>query len=83
MAEFRSNFKNKYENNQCKLCKSEMDEQQHMFYCQILIDNCKVLAENIEVEYEDIFSTKSKQYKAIKLISKIWKVREKLFLECN
>ena len=57
MAEFRNYFRNKYENIQCKLCKSEIDQQQHMFYCQILIENCKVLAENVKVEYEDIFST--------------------------
>ena len=57
MAEFRNHFRNKYENIQCKLCISEIDQQQHMFYCQILIENCKVLAENVKVEYEDIFST--------------------------
>ena len=34
MAEFRNNFRNKYENIQCKLCKSEIDQEQHMFYCK-------------------------------------------------
>ena len=83
MAEFRNNFRNKFENIQCKLCKREIDEQQHMFYCEVLINNCETLAENIKIEYEDIFSTKLKQYKAIKLISKIWKVRENLMIEID
>ena len=82
MAEFKNNFRNKYENIQCRLCKSETDDQPHLFYCQILINNCKELAENSLIEYEDIFSTKLKQQqKAIKLIAKVWKVKEKLELE--
>ena len=81
MAEFKNNFRGKYEDIQCKLCKSNIDDQHHIFYCEILIDNCKELAENVKVEYEDIFLTKSKQRKSIKLISKIWKVRQKLIEE--
>ena len=45
---------------------------------EIYADDCE---ENVKVEYEDIFSTKSKQRKAIKLINKIWKVRQKLIEE--
>ena len=79
MAEFKNNFRNKYENLQCRLCKSEIEDQPHLFYCQILINNCEELAENSDIEFEDIFSTNLKQQqKAIKLIAKIWKVREKL-----
>ena len=81
MTEVKNNFKNKFVNLQCFLCKSEIDDQSHLFYCQKIIENCHELAENIDIEYEDIFSEKSKQLKAIKLIAKIWKVREKLISE--
>ena len=32
------------------LCKSEIDDQSHLFYCQKIIENCHELAENIDIE---------------------------------
>ena len=80
MTDMKNNYKNKYENITCNLCKKEIDQQSHLFYCEVLIQNCKSLAENCEIEYEDIFS-KDKQSQAIDLISEIWMVREKLLSE--
>ena len=84
MTEMKNNFRNKYENIQCNLCKKHNDEQSHLFYCEVLINNCKSLADNYEIEYEDIFSEcNDKQSKAIDLISEIWKIREKLLESVN
>ena len=79
MAEVKNNFKNKYTNKLCPLCKLEEEDQYHLFNCRMLLDNCQELAENISVEYEDIFSTSlKKQEAAAKLLSKMWGTREKL-----
>ena len=80
MAEVKINFKGKYEDHLCPLCNTEPDSQSHLFYCNVLIDNCKELADNENVEYEDIFSSKDKQSEAMKLLSKIWKIREEILL---
>ena len=79
MAELRNNFQNKYQDQLCQLCKAEVEDQSHLFRCDALINKCEALAENIEVEYEDIFSHNSKQQaKAVKLLSKMWETRENL-----
>ena len=77
------NFKNHYENHQCRLCKAEMEDQPHLFMCQKLIENCESLAENTQVEYEDIFGTTNKQLKAMALFEKIHETRDKLIYENN
>ena len=78
MTEMKINFKNKYSDHLCSLCESDLDQQSHLFNCEVLIDKCRLLGNNIEIEYEDVFGTKDKQQKAIKLIMQIWKTREKL-----
>ena len=39
----------------------EEEDQFHLFNCQNILNNCEALAENIEIEYEDIFSTTPKK----------------------
>ena len=51
--------------------------------CQKIIENCHSLAENTQVEYEDIFGTPNKQVKAIALLEQIHEVRDKLIYEDN
>ena len=78
MTEVKHNFRNKYADQICPLCKSEEDTQYHLINCQRILENCPDLAENINIEYEDIFSNGSKQMEAAILFSKVWKTREKL-----
>ena len=59
-------------------CVGGEDNQYHLLNCQRLLENSQDLAENINVEYEDIFSNGSKQREAAILFSKVWKIREKL-----
>ena len=72
------NLKNQYEGKLCQLCKTPKDDQPHLFMCEKLILNCKLLAENTKVEYEDIFGSKSQQANAAKLLEKILETREML-----
>ena len=73
------NYRNKYRDVKCTLCNSgEDDSQFHLFSCQAIIDSCDPLANNINVEYEDIFDDISKQGPAIKLLVEIMKTRTKL-----
>ena len=51
----KANFRNHYGNQQCRLCKTEIEDQPHLFMCQKIIENCDSLAENTQVEYEHIF----------------------------
>ena len=79
MVDVKNNFKNKYDDMLCPLCKTEEEDQFHLFNCVRIVNNCHDLAENIEVEYEDIFSpVKKKIEKAAQLLMKIWEVREKM-----
>ena len=78
MTEIKNNFRNKYSDQICPLCKSEEDNQYHLINCQRILENCPDLAENINIEYEDIFANGSKQMEAAILFSKVWKTREKL-----
>ena len=74
----RDNFKNQYESKLCQLCKTQNDDQPHLFMCEKIILNCKLLAENTKAEYEDIFGSKNQQVNAAKLLEKIIETREML-----
>ena len=68
-----------YADTKCTLCVSgEEDSQYHLFNCQEIIDNCPALANNVNVEYEDIFGDISSQVLVAKLLSEILETRERL-----
>ena len=69
-----------YPDLKCKLCQSENIEenQYHLLQCDILIRNCKNLANNVTIEYEDIFEKGKKQVLAAKLLHEVLAVRQKL-----
>ena len=61
-VEVKCNYKSKYSDLKCTFCNSqEDDDQYHLLQCEYSIKNCKNLAENIKVEYEDIFDEIEKQ----------------------
>ena len=79
MTQMKMNYKNNFNVLKCRLGCTDDEEQKHLFECDVLINNCENLENNMTVEYEDIFSTEiSKQVKAIKLLSQIWGIRQKL-----
>ena len=78
MASLRKNFQNQYQDKKCQLCSTEDEDQIHLFRCTKLLESCVDLANNIEIEFEDIFGSLSKQKKAVMLLMKIWDKREEL-----
>ena len=75
----KTNYRHMYADTKCTLCVSgEEDSQYHLFNCQEIIDNCPALANNVNVEYEDIFGDISSQVLVAKLLSEILETRERL-----
>ena len=75
----RQNYKNLYNFNlNCKLCKSQICDQQHLLQCSVLKTSVPELAANIDVKYNDLFGDIEKIVPAIKLFSKIVRKREEL-----
>ena len=78
MINLKNNLKNNFNELKCELGCDELEEQKHLFDCETLLNNCEHLANNVTIEYEDIFGDETKQRNAIKLLSHIWKTRDKL-----
>ena len=56
-----------------------MDDQKHLFECDVLLNNCEIIADNVRIEYGDIFSENlRKQRNAIRLITQILSTRKNL-----
>ena len=51
MYQVRQNYKKQYEDTLCQLCKTEREDQQHLFMCPEIIKECEELANNVEIEY--------------------------------
>ena len=83
MASLRKNYPNQYQDLRCQLCLLEDDDQIHLFSCSKILDRCEALANNMEIEFEDIFGSLSKQTQAVRLLVKIWDTREALIKEQN
>ena len=49
--------------------------QFHLFNCDRILENCEALANNLNVEYEDIFDIVTKQAAVPKLLCKIMESR--------
>ena len=78
-VEVKCNYKSKFSDLKCTFCNSqEDDDQYHLLQCEYSIKNCKNLAENIMVEYEDIFDELEKQVPAAKLLHEVLEIRNKL-----
>ena len=75
-----NNFKNGTpdENNYCRLCKSELEDQPHLMQCEILKSSIPELQDNKTIKYEHIFGNIKEKVAATKLLFKISKEHEKL-----
>ena len=78
MVKVKANFKNLYSNTICELCLQNEETQSHLLECEVLIEKCPELFNDVDVEYEDIFSNTTKQLKAVKLFSAILEVRKSI-----
>ena len=71
--EVRVNYKNKYNDLLCQLCRKDSESQHHLLMCEELIKQCEDLANNTVIEYEDIFDNIEVQVPAEKLLKNVWK----------
>ena len=80
MVQVKANFKTGFDSLFCDLCKVEDEEenQPHLLNCEVLLNNCEALYNDESVEYDDIFSDKESQLKAVKLFEKVLEVRDNL-----
>ena len=78
MVEVKTNFRNKYSDVLCPVCKLSDDTQQHLFECSELLKNMNILISN-DIQYSHIFSENTdKQKAALRLFKSMWKEREKI-----
>ena len=84
MIDVKMNFKGMYDNYTCDLCQKDiLQTQVHLTQCEAIIDRCNPLFENIDIEYEDIYSTPEKQLKITKLYRSILQTRDKIVEESS
>ena len=79
MDSAKINFSSFYDSNiMCDLCNDNIPQTtDHLLFCRKLLDNCKTLFNDIEVEYQHIFSgNQQQQLKAVKLFNVIFKVKQ-------
>ena len=77
MVEVKTNFRNKYSDILCPVCKLSDDTQQHLFECSELLKNMNILNRK-DIQYSHIFSENTdKQKAALRLFKSMWKEREK------
>ena len=73
------NYRNKFPNLQWELCKSgENYSQFHLLNCEKLSEKCETLANNIEIEYENIFEDIESKVKSARLLTEVLEVRKQL-----
>ena len=72
MLEVKGNFRSKYSDINCSLGCNKEETQQHLTECEKIIENF----EKVNMEYEDIFSTVSKQKAVIKKFQEAITIRE-------
>ena len=75
-----NNFRNgtSSENIDCRLCKSALEDQQHLLQCEVLKNSIPELQSNKTVKYEHIFGNETQKVNAAKLLYKIVQERENL-----
>ena len=78
MIKVRANYRNMYEDVQCRWCDEE-ENQGHILDCAKIMEKCPALFHDNLVKMEDIYSEELvKQIRVTKLCEKVLKVREEL-----
>ena len=77
MVDVKKNFKSQYLDTKCNFCEEE-ESQDHLLDCNVIIENCKELYEDLTVEYEDLFKSSSKQHKMAQLFKLALKTRDQM-----
>ena len=68
-----------YDEYSCDLCQKDIPQTQvHLTQCEAIINNCPMLFENIDTEYEDIHGKPEKQLQIVRLYRSILQTKEKM-----
>ena len=83
---FKDNFHGMYgRDNNCDLCQSHIDNQEHVFSCHVIIaalkENKKELLKS--TRYEHIYGTTSQQFNVVCLFKSLMETRQRLLAELN
>ena len=79
MVDVKCNFKNKFADLDCPLCKISPDTQEHLLKCEKIQEKNIEIKNNKTCEYKDIFkpdTTKMKE--TVELLTKAMKIRNEL-----
>jgi hypothetical protein len=77
MVEVKTNFRNKYSDLSCPVCKLTLDTQQHVIECPDLVLRSNIVVSN-NVKYSHIFSDDIEKQTAVLQIFKLfWSERKK------
>ena len=77
MTDVKANFKNKYEEFECDICKDEEETQKHILECEDILKNTTRIKK--ETEYEELFKDNVKnQTEIAKMFIENMKVKKKL-----
>ena len=77
MVEVKTNFRNKYSDLSCPVCKLTLDTQQHVIECPDLVLRSNIVVSN-NVKYSHIFSDDiEKQTAVLQIFKQFWSERKK------
>ena len=84
MIDVKMNYKGMYTDYSCNICKKDVPQTQaHLTQCEKIIDECPMLYNNINIEYEDIYGSYSEQIKITKLYRNILDTRNRIMDEVD
>ena len=82
MLEVKVNFKNKYSDLKCPICKESNDSQEHIFECEQILKKCNIVVDK-HILYSHIFEKDVEtQVAALRLFQSLWSARQ-IFLAEN
>ena len=80
MTNVKENFKTMHEDLHCNLCdEGFIQTDAHLLDCKAILENCPILSNDMDTEYEDIFSDSDTQLKVVQIYKEVFET--KLFLD--
>ena len=75
ICDLKTNYKTKYSHNmRCRLCDQQEESELHLMMCDEILDE-QLVTEVNKISLCDVWSTHSKQISAVKVLNKIFKIR--------
>ena len=79
MIDVKGNFSRKFGDISCGLCKMNRPQnQEHLFFCDAIIEKCSQLRANTDIFYSDLFKDVNRQIRCVRLMVAILDTKTKL-----